>query len=63
MGMGEKIKPWTCLNFSTVKKRTDRATLVFNQYIDIIISDNDMMEFIEKADTDRDGYLNQRIFL
>ena len=33
MGMGEKIKPWTCLNFSTVKKRTDRATLVFNQYI------------------------------
>ena len=32
---------------------------VFNQYLDINISDNDIMEFLEEADTDKDGYLNQ----
>lgn len=35
---------------------------VFNQYLDIVISDNDIMEFIEEADTDKDGYLNQQDF-
>lgn len=32
---------------------------VFNQYLDINISDNDILEFIEEADGDKDGYLNQ----
>lgn len=32
---------------------------VFNQYLDINISDNDILEFIEEADNDKDGYLNQ----
>ena len=35
---------------------------VFNQYLDIVISDNDIVEFIEDADTDKDGYLNQQDF-
>lgn len=35
---------------------------VFNQYLDIVISDNDILEFIEEADTDKDGYLNQQDF-
>ena len=35
---------------------------VFNQYLDIVISDNDIIEFIEDADTDKDGYLNQQDF-
>ena len=35
---------------------------VFNQYLDINISDNDIMEFIEEADLDKDGYLNQQEF-
>ena len=35
---------------------------VFNQYLDIVISDNDIMEFIEQADSDKDGYLNQQDF-
>ena len=35
---------------------------VFNQYLDIIISDNDILEFIEQADLDKDGYLNQQEF-
>lgn len=35
---------------------------VFNQYLDIVISDNDIMEFIEEADLDKDGYLNQQEF-
>lgn len=33
---------------------------VFNQYLDIVISDNDILEFIEEADLDKDGYLNQQ---
>jgi Ca2+-binding EF-hand superfamily protein len=33
---------------------------VFNQYLDINISDNDILEFIEEADIDKDGYLNQQ---
>jgi Ca2+-binding EF-hand superfamily protein len=33
---------------------------VFNQYLDINISDADIMEFIEEADLDKDGYLNQQ---
>ena len=35
---------------------------VFNQYLDINISDNDILEFIEEADLDKDGYLNQQEF-
>ena len=35
---------------------------VFNQYLDINISDADIMEFIEEADLDKDGYLNQQEF-
>ena len=35
---------------------------VFNQYLDIVISDNDILEFIEEADQDKDGYLNQQEF-
>ena len=35
---------------------------VFNQYLDIVISDNDILEFIEDADSDKDGYLNQQDF-
>jgi Ca2+-binding EF-hand superfamily protein len=35
---------------------------VFNQYLDINISDNDILEFIEEADIDKDGYLNQQEF-
>lgn len=35
---------------------------VFNQYLDINISDNDILEFIEEADGDKDGYLNQNEF-
>lgn len=35
---------------------------VFNQYLDINISDNDILEFIEEADTDKDGFLNQQEF-
>ena len=35
---------------------------VFNQYLDIVISDNDIMEFIEEADSDKDGFLNQQDF-
>ena len=35
---------------------------VFNQYLDIIISDNDIQEFIQDADTDKDGYLHQQDF-
>lgn len=35
---------------------------VFNQYLDINISDNDILEFIEEADMDKDGYLNQAEF-
>lgn len=35
---------------------------VFNQYLDINISDNDILEFIEEADGDKDGYLNQSEF-
>ena len=35
---------------------------VFNQYLDINISDNDILEFIEEADGDKDGYLNQGEF-
>lgn len=35
---------------------------VFNQYLDIPISDNDILEFIEEADQDKDGYLNQQEF-
>ena len=35
---------------------------VFNQYLDINISDNDILEFIEEADIDKDGYLNQAEF-
>ena len=35
---------------------------VFNQYLDIHISDNDILEFIEEADGDKDGYLNQNEF-
>ena len=35
---------------------------VFNQYLDIVISDNDIMQFIEEADSDKDGYLNQQDF-
>ena len=35
---------------------------VFNQYLDINISDNDILEFIEEADIDKDGYLNQHEF-
>lgn len=35
---------------------------VFNQYLDIVISDNDILEFIEEADLDKDGYLNQQEF-
>lgn len=33
---------------------------VFNQYLDIVISDKDIHEFIEEADLDKDGYLNQQ---
>ena len=35
---------------------------VFNQYLDIVVSDNDILEFIEEADLDKDGYLNQQGF-
>lgn len=35
---------------------------VFNQYLDINISDNDILEFIEEADLDKDGFLNQQEF-
>ena len=35
---------------------------VFNQYLDINISDNDILEFIEEADIDKDGFLNQQEF-
>jgi Ca2+-binding EF-hand superfamily protein len=35
---------------------------VFNQYLDIVISDNDILEFIEEADLDKDGFLNQQEF-
>ena len=35
---------------------------VFNQYLDIVISDNDIVEFIEDADSDKDGFLNQQDF-
>jgi len=35
---------------------------VFNQYLDINISDNDVLEFIEEADLDKDGFLNQQEF-
>ena len=35
---------------------------IFNQYLDIVISDNDIQEFIQDADTDKDGYLNQQDF-
>ena len=35
---------------------------VFNQYLDINISDNDILEFIQEADLDKDGYLNQAEF-
>ena len=35
---------------------------VFNQYLDINISDNDILEFIEEADLDKDGFLNQHEF-
>ena len=35
---------------------------VFNQYLDINISDNDILEFIEEADVDKKGYLNQQEF-
>ncbi len=35
---------------------------VFNQYLDINISDNDILEFIEEADVDKDGFLNQQEF-
>ena len=33
---------------------------VFNQYLDIGISDADIEEFIQEADHDRDKYLNQQ---
>lgn len=35
---------------------------IFNQYLDIVISDADIMEFIEEADTDKDGYLSKEEF-
>jgi Ca2+-binding EF-hand superfamily protein len=35
---------------------------IFNQYLDIVISDADIMEFIEEADIDRDGYLSKEEF-
>lgn len=35
---------------------------IFNQYLDIVISDADIMEFIDEADTDKDGYLSKEEF-
>ncbi len=32
---------------------------IFSQYLDIVISDADIMEFIEEADQDKDGYLSK----
>ena len=35
---------------------------MFNQYLDINITDSDIMEFIEEADVDKDGYLSKEEF-
>lgn len=35
---------------------------IFNQYLDIVISDADIMEFIDEADLDKDGFLNKEEF-
>lgn len=35
---------------------------VFNQYLDINITDSDIMEFVEEADLDKDGYMNKEEF-
>ena len=35
----------------------------FNQFLDVPISDQDIMEFIEEADTDNDRHLDKKDFL